>query len=246
MTTFISARLSSLSVCGRTTDRVGLGLNHNQEFLISLTMEKETVYSESNNVLKKIKKKMGISAKDGNREKKVEGKNKEEEEEEEEESIEEKVEEESALGHVTSLLLPREVTLRHLLLVVIFLLLAGGFALQVRLSLVKYGRTAMTVSDLEVKDGLELPRLAVCPGFRPGAFDGKATRRSKENYPKGKGMDSYFDAKGVGEFEGKSRFLTNTRPDFVLAMSSSSQINNVGVFSQSMVSPLPSGYVRLA
>ena len=105
---------------------------------------------------------------------------------------------EDVYSHLLSLLLPKELTVRHFALVVIFLLLSGGFALQVRLSFLKYGRTAMTVSDLEVEAGLRLPRLAVCPGFKVGAFEEKGEHQG-QMFPHGKGMNSYFDARNIGK-----------------------------------------------
>ncbi len=53
----------------------------------------------------------------------------------------------------------------------------------------------MTTSEMEVGE-LVFPRVAVCPGFKPGAFSQKDF---PEFHAQGRGMETYFDTYEAGE-----------------------------------------------
>ncbi len=75
--------------------------------------------------------------------------------------------------------------------------------------MLKYGRTAMTISDT-VRPKQHLPRLAVCPGFKAGAFGSTHEVEETPGQRLGRGMDSYFDVKGVGEGEETAKAAATT------------------------------------
>ena len=81
-----------------------------------------------------------------------------------------------------------------------------NFVQQVRLTFEKYvdGATTMTVSDREETNGQELPRFAVCPGFKPSSnFEKKEDNEDDflSSYLQGRELNNYFNSNEAGKWK---------------------------------------------